>query len=76
MTYRCFNVQIADKIAHIQLKRGEELNTMVPEFWRELPSIVREIDDEAKARVMVISSTGRHFSAGITSACNSQVHYG
>ena len=33
MTYRCFNVEIADNIAHIQLKRGDELNTMVPEFW-------------------------------------------
>jgi enoyl-CoA hydratase len=65
MTYRCFNVDIADNIAHLQLKRPEDLNTMVPEFWRELPEIVREIDDEAKARVIVISSTGKHFSAGM-----------
>ncbi|MGD0142570.1 MAG: crotonase/enoyl-CoA hydratase family protein [Rhizomicrobium sp.] len=65
MTYRCFNVEIADRVAHIQLKRGSELNTMVPEFWRELPEIVREIDHEAKARVIVISSTGKHFSAGM-----------
>ena len=65
MTYRCFNVEIADNIAHIQLKRGDELNTMVPEFWNELPQIVRDIDDNAKARVIVISSTGKHFSAGM-----------
>ncbi len=65
MTYRCFNVEIADNIAHVQLKRPSELNTMVPEFWRELPEIVREIDHEAKARVIVISSTGKHFSAGM-----------
>jgi enoyl-CoA hydratase len=65
MTYRCFNVEIADRVAHVQLKRGSELNTMVPEFWRELPEIVREIDHEAKARVIVISSTGKHFSAGM-----------
>src|SRR5580700_5799454 len=65
MTYRCFNVEIADNIAHVQLKRPAELNTMVPEFWRELPEIVREIDHEAKARVIVISSTGKHFSAGM-----------
>src|SRR5215467_8886386 len=37
MTYRCFNVEIANNVAHLQLKRGDELNTMVPEFWRELP---------------------------------------
>jgi enoyl-CoA hydratase len=65
MTYRCFNVEIADHVAHIQLKRGAELNTMVPEFWTELPAIVRDIDDNAKARVIVISSTGKHFSGGM-----------
>jgi enoyl-CoA hydratase len=65
MTYRCFNVEIANAIAHIQLKRGDEMNTMVPEFWRELPEIVKDIDVNAKARVIVISSTGKHFSAGM-----------
>ena len=65
MNYRCFDVNIADPIAHIQLKRGAEMNTMVPEFWRELPEIVSDIDDNARARVIVISSTGKHFSAGM-----------
>ena len=65
MTHRCFDLQTEDKIAHIRLKRGDELNTMVPEFWRELPEIVRDIDANAKARVIVISSTGKHFSAGM-----------
>ncbi|MEI9994847.1 MAG: enoyl-CoA hydratase-related protein [Rhizomicrobium sp.] len=65
MTYRCFDVEIANGIAHIQLKRAAELNTMVPEFWTELPAIVKDIDDHAKARVIVISSTGKHFSGGM-----------
>ena len=65
MTFRCFDVAIADAIARITLKRGAELNTMTPEFWRELPQIVRDIDDGAKARVIVIASTGKHFSAGM-----------
>lgn len=65
MTYRCFDVSINDHIAHLVLKRGDELNTMVPEFWRELPEIVKDIDDHARARVIVISSTGKHFSAGM-----------
>lgn len=65
MTYRCFNVEIADHIAHLQMKRGAELNSMVPEFWSELPEIVRDIDDNAKARVIVVSSTGKHFTAGM-----------
>jgi enoyl-CoA hydratase len=65
MSYECFNVEIAEHIAHIQLKRGKELNTMTRAFWNELPEIVHDIDDNAKARVIVISSTGKHFSAGM-----------
>ncbi|MGH6873154.1 MAG: crotonase/enoyl-CoA hydratase family protein [Rhizomicrobium sp.] len=65
MAYRCFNVEIEGGIAHIQLKRGDELNTMVPEFWRELPEIVKDIDANARARVIVVSSTGKHFSGGM-----------
>jgi enoyl-CoA hydratase len=65
MTYNCFNVEIADHVAHIQLKRPDELNTMTRDFWNELPEIVNDINDNARARVIVISSTGRHFSAGM-----------
>ncbi len=65
MAYRCFDVDITDKVAHVRLSRPDELNSMVAEFWRELPEIVTEISDRASARVVVISSTGRHFSAGM-----------
>ena len=65
MGYRCFDVDIADGVAHVRLSRGDELNTMVPEFWRELPEIVTSISDAASARVVVISSTGKHFCAGM-----------
>ena len=65
MTYRCFDVDITDKVAHLVLSRPDELNTMVPEFWRELPEIVNRISDEGSARAVVISSTGKHFCAGM-----------
>ena len=65
MAYTCFDVDIADKVAHVRLSRPDELNTMTPAFWRELPEIVTAISDDATARVVVISSTGKHFSAGM-----------
>lgn len=65
MAYRCFDVDITEGIAHVRLSRPDELNTMVREFWSELPEIVTGISDEGSARVVVISSTGRHFSAGM-----------
>lgn len=63
--YECFDVSVSDKVAHLQLKRPDELNTMTPAFWSELPAIVRDLDARAAARVIVISSTGKHFSAGM-----------
>jgi len=63
--YECFEVNVSDKVAHLQLKRPDELNTMTPAFWSELPAIVDDLDARAAARAIVISSTGKHFSAGM-----------
>ena len=64
-TSTCFDVTIQDKIAHIQLKRPEAFNSMTRDFWNELPVIINDISDNAKARVIVITSTGKHFCAGM-----------
>ena len=77
MDYTCFDVDIDDQVAHIVLKRPEKRNSMIPEFWDELPAIVRAIDDDALARAIVISSTGPHFSSGLDlSAFNPQENMG
>lgn len=65
MGYKCFEVDESDHIAHVRLSRGEQLNTMIPEFWSELPAIVDEISDAGRARVIVLSAEGRHFCAGM-----------
>lgn len=63
--WTCFAVSIEDGVAHIQLKRPEAFNAMIRAFWNELPAIVRDIDDNARARCIVISSTGKHFCSGM-----------
>jgi enoyl-CoA hydratase len=65
MAYICFDVDVVDKVAHLQLKRPEAFNSMVAAFWTELPEIVREIDAVGEARAIVLSSTGKHFTAGM-----------
>lgn len=65
MTYSCFTVSIADKIAHIRFNRPEKANSMIPEFWRELPQAVDKLSADGEARVIVISSEGRHFTSGM-----------
>ena len=63
--FECFKIDIKDKIAHIILNRPEKMNSLPISFWSDLPRIINEIDHDALARVIVISSTGKHFSAGM-----------
>ena len=65
MQYECFEVSTQDQVAHLRLNRPQKRNSMNPAFWRELPAIVADIDGNAKARAIVVSSTGPHFSAGM-----------
>ncbi len=65
MSHNALKVEIADKIAHIQLNRPDAYNSMNVDFWKELPLVVQEISDSASARVIVLSSTGKHFCAGM-----------
>jgi enoyl-CoA hydratase len=65
LSYTCFDVEIDGGVAHVRLKRPEAMNTMNRAFWNELPAIIADIDDNARARCIVISSTGKHFSAGM-----------
>ena len=65
MTRECFEVSVEGKVAHIRLSRPERLNTMTLAFWRELPAVVHELDARGDVRAAVISSTGKHFTAGM-----------
>lgn len=61
----CFAISIENQVAHIQLCRPDKANSMIPEFWNDLPAIIRDIDQNARARCIVISSRGKHFSSGM-----------
>lgn len=63
--YESFNIEVKDHIAHVQFSRPEALNSMNKAFWLELPRCVHDIEANTDARVIVISSTGKHFSAGM-----------
>lgn len=63
--YSCFDVTIEDHVAHVQFSRPNEMNSMNKAFWKELPALVNQLDEGSIARAIVISSTGKHFSAGM-----------
>lgn len=63
--FTCFTVERHQTIAHIVLSRPEKRNSMISAFWQELPVLLTELDRQGDVRVIVLSSTGPHFSAGM-----------
>ena len=62
---KCFDLRIEKHVAHVVMKRPEKRNSMIREFWEELPQLVNDIDDGSKARVIVIASEVPHFTSGL-----------
>jgi enoyl-CoA hydratase len=60
-----FSLAVEGGIAHLQLNRPERMNTMAPPFFPALRDAVRTLHESGEARAMVISSTGKHFCAGM-----------
>jgi enoyl-CoA hydratase len=61
----CFSLTTEGHVAHLVMNRPEAMNTMHPIFWRELHEVLTDIHRKGTARALVISSTGKHFSAGM-----------
>lgn len=65
MNYESFKYTSEDGIGHLVLNKGEDLNKMTMNFWYELPKILDEVDRDASLRVLILTSTGKHFCAGM-----------
>ena len=63
--YSCFDIKIKDHICNLVLNRPNELNTMTRDFWIELGDALEEINRDSEVRVVILSSTGKHFCAGM-----------
>jgi enoyl-CoA hydratase len=66
MELSCFSYQVRANVGHLVLNRPAALNTMSPTFWRELETVLGALHrNSAGVRALVVSSTGKHFSAGM-----------
>ncbi|RJF88091.1 crotonase/enoyl-CoA hydratase family protein [Oleomonas cavernae] len=65
MAYEAFELTVKDHVAHLALNRPGKLNTMIPAFWTEIVEIFKTLEQDPTVRAAVISSTGRHFTAGM-----------
>ena len=62
----CFELTIDQHIAHLVLNRPDRMNALDMTLWRELDEVLQQLHQANQARVLVISSTGKHFSAGMS----------
>ena len=63
--YSCFDIKTKDHVCNMVLNRPNELNTMTRDFWVELADALEEINRDSDVRVVILSSTGKHFCAGM-----------
>ena len=63
--YKCFELKVANNVANLVLSRTDELNTMTRDFWVELPEVLDEINRNSEIRAVILSSSGKHFCAGM-----------
>ena len=60
-----FDLSHDSGVAHLRLNRPERMNTMTPAFFPAIRDAVRRLGDDGQTRALVLSSTGKHFSAGM-----------
>ena len=65
MLYTTFELDVIEGVAKLTLNRPQEYNSMNRAFWQEFPLALQALDSAAEARVIVLTSTGKHFSAGM-----------
>jgi enoyl-CoA hydratase len=65
LTLNSMYLHVEAHIAHLQLNQPERLNTMNPGFWRDLDAALAHVSTNGDIRVLLISSSGKHFSAGM-----------
>ncbi|MEJ2528499.1 MAG: crotonase/enoyl-CoA hydratase family protein [Gammaproteobacteria bacterium] len=65
MNFSTVELSMDGQVAHLQFNRPQAYNTMNRAFWREWPVALEQVRNSHDIRVLVISSTGKHFSAGM-----------
>ena len=65
MSFNTVELTVDNHIAHLQLNRPESYNSLNRSFWNEFPQAIASVCECDDVRVLVISSTGKHFSAGM-----------
>jgi enoyl-CoA hydratase len=65
MELETLSLEVADHVAHVRMTRASALNAMNAAFWTDMIEIFDAIERDPTVRAVLLSSTGRHFTAGL-----------
>lgn len=65
MSYQSLELIQHQQVCQLKLNRPEQLNSMDLTFWREFPAAIKSIGQDSSIRALVITSSGKHFCAGM-----------
>lgn len=60
-----FDIAIDGPVAVLSMNRPDKANGMTPDFWGDLPRLMRELDAMPVIRCAVIEGRGKHFTGGM-----------
>jgi enoyl-CoA hydratase len=60
-----FNVEIDGPVATVFMNRPDKANSMTPDFWTGLPTILAELEANERVRCAIIAGEGKHFTSGM-----------
>ncbi|KFE62911.1 crotonase/enoyl-CoA hydratase family protein [Hyalangium minutum] len=64
-TYQSLRIEKSDGIAEVVLIGPGKGNAMGPDFWREMPEAIRELEADESVRVLLVRGEGKNFSYGL-----------
>ncbi|QRN99605.1 crotonase/enoyl-CoA hydratase family protein [Archangium violaceum] len=63
--YQSLRIEQADGIAEVVLTGPGKGNALGPDFWREMPEVLRTLDADDSVRVVLLRGEGAHFTYGL-----------
>lgn len=65
-TFNTLNVTVPKPfVYHVELNRPQQLNAQTVEMWLELKNCFNELSSDSNCRVILLSGSGRMFTAGL-----------
>ena len=52
-------------VAELRMNRPDKANGMSPDFWTDLPVLVRALSEDTTCRAIVLTGAGKHFTGGM-----------